>query len=1136
MVARKRKHPWRRWCALLLLPWMLASFGALAQETTTVLDGDASLPQREEISQRLKPLTQEEKPGAAQEKEIEELRAALANLESLETLKQQRAELEKRFQQAPEEIRRLDNELREARRRAEPDKEDIGGLSSAELDTRISETLDSLRKQQDRLADTNARLVAAQTLPERVQTAISDTLTRIDEIRTKLNKQQDVQDSSDVWQLQTELAMEQGKLALERQKLAANTRLQELAKLRRDIQRLAIERLEKRLRLMQNALEEQRQQQLAENVDASAHLETSDSSSNPLIVQAGQDNQALSVELVKAIDRHNAFEWSNIELRSRLDRARQIQRVLNEQVDAVGDNQLLSRILREQRRALPNVTLVEDLSEKIADIRLRQFELERQREALSDIDPVVDRRIEEAGLEPSAELTETLAESYRSRRGLMNQLEQTYGELLATAVDLQLNQRQISDTVDTLNATIEERLFWLPNRAPLNLTWLKRLPASFLAQISGSKWHDDLDAVLTPPPLKALWGIPLLVLAAGLLLGRRAIRARLLKLHKQIGRLKRDTQMHTPWAILLNALIAAPGPLALAALGLGLKTGTGLAWGDALLQLALAWGAVALARRLTVSNGVAVHHFHWPVDYVLELRRLFGQLGLALIPVLLISALIKGEGLFLAERPLYFLPMLAGFIGMSLTLARLVLAHRPYFGIKLFHVLLGLALAAAPLVLGVMLVLGYEYTVLRLVERFITSLYAVGLWLLGTATVVRSLAVAARRLAYHRAKAQSEARAKESADAGGEVVEEPPLDLEQVNQQSLRLAKLLLFLGLTLVLYVIWSDLLVALAYFDHIKVWSTTQGIGETLSETPITLADILIALLVVVLTWSLARNLPGLLEVMVLSHLTLKPGGAYAISSLLSYTIVGVGIVAALGTLGVSWDKLQWLVAALGVGLGFGLQEIFANFISGLILLFERPIRIGDTITLGNLHGTITRIRIRATTMTDFDRKEIIIPNKTFVTEQLTNWSLSDNVTRVTLEYGVAHGSDLETVRYLLHQVAKENERVLDDPAPMVICSSYGPSAFNFHLYIYVNDLFDRYFAPDEINRQLDGLFREHGIRVAFDQMDVWLHDTQKPAKGESTDLSQDSSSSAAQPEERDEDEEQHQPPKGNKPLSRR
>lgn len=165
-------------------------------------------------------------------------------------------------------------------------------------------------------------------------------------------------------------------------------------------------------------------------------------------------------------------------------------------------------------------------------------------------------------------------------------------------------------------------------------------------------------------------------------------------------------------------------------------------------------------------------------------------------------------------------------------------------------------------------------------------------------------------------------------------------------------------------------------------------------------------------------------------------------------------------------------------------------------MIILFERPIRIGDTITIGNLHGTVSRIRIRATTVTDFDRKEIIIPNKTFVTDQLINWSLSDNITRVVLTYGVAHGSDMPTVHQLLRKAADENPRVLTDPEPQVFCLSYGQHSLNFELRIFVNDLLDRLFAADEINCRVDSLFREAGVRVAFEQMDVWLHPDQGEA----------------------------------------
>ena len=243
----------------------------------------------------------------------------------------------------------------------------------------------------------------------------------------------------------------------------------------------------------------------------------------------------------------------------------------------------------------------------------------------------------------------------------------------------------------------------------------------------------------------------------------------------------------------------------------------------------------------------------------------------------------------------------------------------------------------------------------------------------------------------------------------------------------------------------------------------------------------------MIAILSFTLARNLPGLLEVLVLSRMKLAQGSAYAITTLLSYVIAVIGFVATLSTLGVSWDKLQWLVAALSVGLGFGLQEIFANFVSGLIILFERPVRIGDVVTIGNLSGTVSRIQIRATTITDFDRKEIIVPNKTFVTGQLLNWSLSDTVTRVTVKVGVAYGSDLELTRTLLRQIAEDNARVLKDPEPLVLFLSFGASTLDHELRIHVRELGDRNLAIDEINRRIDALFKENGIEIAFNQIDV-------------------------------------------------
>ena len=170
------------------------------------------------------------------------------------------------------------------------------------------------------------------------------------------------------------------------------------------------------------------------------------------------------------------------------------------------------------------------------------------------------------------------------------------------------------------------------------------------------------------------------------------------------------------------------------------------------------------------------------------------------------------------------------------------------------------------------------------------------------------------------------------------MIEEPTLDIEQVNQQSLRLTRLAMFGLFFVVLYWVWADLISVVSYLDNVVLYEFVSGTGDAATTNAITLNNLLGALLIVAITIAVARNLPGLLEVLVLSKMHLAQGSAYATTTLLSYLLAGIGIVSTLSTLGVSWDKLQWLVAALSVGLGFGMQEIFANFISGLIILFER------------------------------------------------------------------------------------------------------------------------------------------------------------------------------------------------------
>ncbi len=1076
------------WCFLLMLQ-CLTGMTAMADE----------LPERDAVEARLAELRPEEgqSVGDAEQRDIEALEAALAALEQLASVEERFEALEQRLEAAPGELLRLERELLQEEEAAlERSASDLDGVPLDELEFRQQEAVYELQQLQDRLADVNAQLLSAQTLPERAQQAISDAMQAAERTRRSLDaleSQGASEGSPRLLQLRVERRLAERTLRLHQRELGSNTRLRELAQQRRDLLTQQIARQEAELTLLQSVIDRQRRIASEQAIADAARDDPLLEAGHPVLERAQQINRDLSLELLQANDRHNGLVRESLATRSQLDHVRQLQRSLNEQIEAIRGSLLLSRILREQRRSLPQVDARSSLQDEIADLRLRQFDLVRQRDALRQSERLASQRLEEAGIEVSGALVESLQGLYQSRRQLVDQLEQTYGGLLSAAIELQLNQQQLLETSLELRTTIDEQLFWIANTRPLDLAWFRHLPNNLSTEWQQGEWREVLPAHWRKPGSEAFAGLPF-VLAALMLLGlRRRIQRRLAVLHDQIGRLRSDSQAHTPQAVALNALLALPGPLTLAGLGSVLvSAGQGIATGlgQAFWHLALAWAFIAWSRRLLVRDGVATKHFYWPAGYVARLRWLLGWLGVALIPVLFIAILARDGEISLTQRPLALGLLMAGLLFMSVLLARLILAHTPFFGVKLFRLVLGLIMAAVPLALVGLIVSGYEYTALSLIGRFVITLYFLAMWILVEASLVRGLAVAARRLAFKRALTRRRAQAQEGAEGAIEVIEEPPLDMEQINQQSLRLSKLILLIGFAVLLYLVWSDLLTVLGYLDDVAIWEASDGVGAELVTSALSVADIFTALLIFVLTMVMARNLPGLLEVMVLSRLELKQGSAYAISSLLSYTIIGTGLVVSLATLGVAWSQLQWLVAALGVGLGFGLQEIFANFVSGLIILFERPVRIGDTITLGNLTGTVSRIRIRATTVTDFDRKEIIIPNKTFVTDQLINWSLSDTITRVVLTFGVAYGSDQRLVHRLLRQVAEENPRVLGDPEPQVFFMNYGESTLTFELRVFVNSLGDRLFATDEINCRVGELFHEHGIDIAFNQLDVWLH----------------------------------------------
>ncbi len=1016
-------------------------------------------------------------------------------LQQTETSNKRAEELKALLAQAPKEITEAQREL--AKLKASPDEdaaERYAKQSVEALEQRLSARVEELSEWQKQFSAANSMIITAQTRPERAQAQIGTAQTRIQEINNLLkNGRESGKPLSEERRalLDAEIVSLNAQIELRRQELAGNSQLQDLGKARRDLLAERIARAEKETQALQALINEKRRAESEQTV-AEFSARVQQAGSDKLLAAESAENLKLSDYLLRATERLNRLNQQNLQTRQQLDTLNQTDQALEEQISVLEGSLLLSRILYQQKQALPSLQLDKNLADEIADIRLYQFELNQRREAAGNASAYVEQLLARQNEEDvTPELRRTLLDLATTRSELLDRLNRELDALLNASITLQLNQKQLQDTARALSDTLDEQMFWIPSNKPLDLSWLQGAPQRLKAQLASMPWLSALQELGAGLKERPLFFLPLLLLIAALLWWRNKIDAKLSSLSEQIGHFRNDSQLHTPLALLLNLLLALPGALFLALCGYLLQMdarGQNYVLGAALFEMAQAWLVFYSAYRMLSPGRVAELHFGWSRPQVAFLRDEIRRLGLIVMALVAVVSVAEHQPARLADDVLGILVVLTCFALMSWRLNRLLLKGPSSQNAPPVRLMIGLLFSVLPIALIVAVGFGYYYTALKLTDRLIDTLYLLMIWIVVEAALIRGLTVAARRLAYKRALARRQAMADEQSDTV-EAQGEPGLDIEQVNQQSLRLTRLTMFGVFLVALYWVWSDLISVVSYLDNITLYEYTTGSGETLTTAAISLNNLLGALLIIAVTVALARNLPGLLEVMVLSKLRLAQGSAYATTTLLSYALAGFGIVATLSTLGVSWDKLQWLVAALSVGLGFGLQEIFANFISGLIILFERPVRIGDVVTIGNLSGTVSRIRIRATTITDFDRKDIIVPNKTFITGQLINWSLSDTVTRVTIKVGVAYGSDLDKVKALLYKAAQDNPRVLKEPEPQVFFLNFGESTLDHELRIHVRDLGDRNPATDEINRFIDREFTKAGINIAFRQVDVFL-----------------------------------------------
>ncbi|MFY2763873.1 mechanosensitive ion channel domain-containing protein [Arenimonas sp. MALMAid1274] len=935
-----------------------------------------------------------------------------------------------------------------------------------------------------------------------------------------LSEARQLRNNAERRKLQAELAYAQAQ-----QDLAGTRQRQQELELR--VLRHLLELREPRLALLQQRIVAIGREQLeAVAAGVRAQAEALDGR-DPVVKAAMQENLALAEELVLTNERLSAQRRALVEQEQALQRDlaglgdSRTRLELGERSEQVG-----TWLWAELRRLEPQARLEDELDQvrrTLGDLRLRLIGLNETQRDLDDIPDVVrELRANAAGVDDDGPVartagTDLLAGLLEQRLSLADQLEPLIWRRITA---LEQSERSLQARLDAnteLRQTLDRHLLWIRSHAPVGEAWLAMVPEGLRDLVKPSRFVTTAELVQRALADNSLPYLGSLLLVVALLLLRRRARPRLTALAAPIREVRKDSYRNTLEALGWTVAAALPGAVTLLLVGWLLQDvgSTGKysdSLGRAFEATALPLFTLSFLRWLVRERGLAHAHFRWTKPRRDTLRRWLPRMTAVLLPLYFVVALA-----FMRNQELAISVQARGAI-VLISLASAWALWQMLAPERLWHTrgassepsrlrkLLRLMLPAGMLAGAALALSGYVYSSALLLDSQFASVGVVTAVAVVHGLLSRWFLLGERRLALRRMeqKREAEAEARAQAQAGesgpdpdsGEAVPlelDEEITLEKVSAHSRSLLRALKLSLLVLGLAWVWAEVLPAFARFDEITLWSVTETAADGVAKTlvPVSLMAVLLGLLALALTFVAARNLPGLIEIGLLSRVNIDAASRYAITSVSRYVIVLVGLVLGLGLLGLRWGQLQWMAAALTVGLGFGLQEIFANFVSGLILLFERPFRVGDVITVNNLDGTVTRIRTRATTILDFDNKEIVVPNKSFITGQLVNWTLSDETTRITIKVGVDYGTDPALVHRLLIQAAEENPRVLRDWPPRSWLMAFGASTLDFELRVFVGSMGDRLAVRNELNTRLIELFEQNEIAFAYPQLDVHVRD---------------------------------------------
>jgi potassium efflux system protein len=889
-------------------------------------------------------------------------------------------------------------------------------------------------------------------------------------------------------------------------------------------------RLKRDLLAQQIALQEQHIKRLTESLDKARRAEAQRAVAEarrmqvealPLLRSSAEENTRLAEELQSLT---KPIETAEHDLKEAGDLSEKLRKEFSktkEKAAGVGLTATIGQLLRKQRALLRDPAeyqrSVDVRSQVIDEVQFRLYELDEMRTSLANPELFIRPILAQASPGPGtdghsileqpapekAALEKAARDILQSKQHYLDQLTRNYGNYYDTLLELVVTQRKLIELIDAYAGYIDERVLWIRSSRPLAhiddaTLWelLRGKPFGWL--VRPANWKQVTDALTSDARSNPFAPTGLLLLTGFFWYTRRRFGSEIGKLGHDAHRSNFTRFLPTTRAFLLTLLTSATGAgilwyvgwrLAAAAYDIDFPS----AVADGLYASALLYLPLEMVRRTCRANGLAESHFGWTPAAVRTLAKDVRWLIIVGLPITFVTELLHSGDAESARNALERILLAAGLSVIAIfhfrvlrpqsEVVRQLVTHGHDDWVNRLQAVWRWVGVGGPLVLSALVVMGYDYTA----RQFVWRLYLTGIAFLccyyARALLLRWILIHRRLMGMQQVKERrvTELRSTISADASAPaaVHAEPAekIDLAALSAQTRTLVNVGVLSTLFVGLWRIWLDVFPSMGILNHWELWNTT--VGDRVE--PITVASLLIASFIVALTWIAVRNIPGLLEMTVLERLRVDAAGRFAFSTLARYAIVVVGLVSASSTIGIGWAKVQWLATALTFGLAFGLQEIFANFIAGLIILFERPVRVGDMVTIENVTGVVSRIRIRATTITDSDRKEFIVPNKEFITGRTLNWTLSDTINRIVINVGLAYGSDTELAREILLKAAQEHPAVLRDPAPSASFEEFGETSLRLVLRCFLPNLTERDRVVHELHTAINRALGAHGIEIS-------------------------------------------------------